>query len=39
VTTIVDIIVTVADADVLGFAMLVAVTITFAGEGATAGAV
>ena len=39
VTTTVDIIVTVADADLLGSAMLVAVTITFDGEGATAGAV
>ena len=39
VTTIPDIIVTLAEADLLASAMLVAITVTLAGEGATRGAV
>src|SRR4029077_15756801 len=39
VTTTTDMIVTVADALLLGSAMLVATTLTLAGEGATSGAV
>jgi hypothetical protein len=39
VTTIPAIMVTSAAADLLGSAMLVAITLTFAGEGATSGAV